>query len=490
MISVEDKCKLIATFEKDQISNTQRTFASISSELVLLSTYSFTSEDDSIQSKIKQCQIYNVVKDENISKFHSIIESNYCNYVTAISYPQGGILDEFLRNRQNVDLNFNLKLATEIAKAICHLHSLSIIHNDLRPYKIGLDSNYHCQLLELESAAIVTDIFTPQFLNVINDRTYLAPEVLQGTVGYSGASDVFSFGIILIQLFLNIPNSSDIPRNDLGEIINNNNDNDNDSSDDVSYSYFNSDNNPLLPPSLLELMRQTVLTAPELRPSMEDAKEWLSSILEQNPVTAAQKAYQHQHHVSPLKRSTSSSAIKSPSPSPSPALSTVTGFNNINNNNNNNNNTPVSVDVDVDGSIDGTTTPTTNRTTSSDTASTTAAAAAAGVVKASSLFSHRRYFFIRGLHLGWAITEEAYHLGETQEVDLTACTLVEDEHAMTCSFIVVYVKKSSDRLKHTRRKLSWTDVKTGDGDGDGDGKHSQRPRHELRLSADSPALTF
>lgn len=135
----------------------------------------------------------------------------------------------------------------QIATALEYLHKQNIIHLDLKPENIFLTDDH---VLKIGDFGLSTTAGISPSLHSEGDKYYMAPEVLEGN--YSKAADIFSLGLIILELAADIelPSNGDSWQNlrhgDFSEL----------SLDDTS-------------DLLNQLIKEMTRPVPESRPSIE-----------------------------------------------------------------------------------------------------------------------------------------------------------------------------------------------------------------------------
>ena len=158
-----------------------------------------------------------------------------------------------------------VKMLLQTSTAIAYLHSLELIHRDIKTQNIILDRNLNIFLYDFGFARHASD--KQQAMTICGTDEFMAPEVIFG-MEYGIAADVFSFGVVACEMIARkVPGEGGFldrqPKDGFALNI-----------DDVQNLAP-----PKLPASLLELTEKCCSHAPEDRPSANDAANTISELL-------------------------------------------------------------------------------------------------------------------------------------------------------------------------------------------------------------------
>ncbi|KAL2606536.1 hypothetical protein GLYMA_09G232400v4 [Glycine max] len=155
------------------------------------------------------------------------------NLYLVMEYLNGGDLYSMLRNLGCLDEDMARVYIAEVVLALEYLHSLNVIHRDLKPDNLLIGQDGHIKLTDfgLSKVGLINstdDLSAPSFSNndflgddepkprhsskreerqkqsVVGTPDYLAPEILLG-MGHAATADWWSVGVILYELLVGIP---------------------------------------------------------------------------------------------------------------------------------------------------------------------------------------------------------------------------------------------------------------------------------------------
>ncbi|XP_048326427.2 probable serine/threonine protein kinase IRE [Ziziphus jujuba] len=171
------------------------------------------------------------------------------NLYLVMEYLNGGDLYSMLRNLGCLDEDMARVYIAEVVLALEYLHSLNVIHRDLKPDNLLIGQDGHIKLTDfgLSKVGLINstdDLSAPSFNgadflgdeeaktphsskreqrqkhSVVGTPDYLAPEILLG-MGHGATADWWSVGVILFELLVGIPPfNADHPQQIFDKIIN------------------------------------------------------------------------------------------------------------------------------------------------------------------------------------------------------------------------------------------------------------------------------
>lgn len=164
----------------------------------------------------REARTISALNHPNIATLFSFEESPDGAFL-AFEYLPGGTLSERLPRRQRpsdpIPLPQALQWSVQIAEALAHAHRRGIVHRDIKPGNVLFDEEDRPKLSDFGLAKAESgDPGVTRSGMAVGTAAYMAPEQVVGAGG-DFRSDIFSFGVLLYELFTGRrPFSNEDPR--------------------------------------------------------------------------------------------------------------------------------------------------------------------------------------------------------------------------------------------------------------------------------------
>lgn len=152
----------------------------------------------SVEILRKESDVLRQLQHKNIISFRHYIEYYNCGLMFMEQAEMGDILD-FINGHWPLDRNLRRRWSKELISAVQYVHSIGIVHRDIKCENILLNRELHIKLADFGSSHWASDRFKVCACNV----EYLPPEVIRKQIpfGYNLCKiDVWSVGVVLFIL--------------------------------------------------------------------------------------------------------------------------------------------------------------------------------------------------------------------------------------------------------------------------------------------------
>lgn len=131
------------------------------------------------------------------------LQTRQRNYIYVVSeFIEGQTLAQWMIDNPKPDLASVRGILEQIGKGLQAFHRLEMVHQDLKPDNIMIDSTGTVKIIDFGATRVagVIEIATPiEQINLLGSAAYAAPEYFLGENG-SPRSDIFSLGVIAYQM--------------------------------------------------------------------------------------------------------------------------------------------------------------------------------------------------------------------------------------------------------------------------------------------------
>lgn len=151
----------------------------------------------------QECQFLSQVNHPNVVQYLG----TYCDPETKVIVLLMELMDEslthYLENSpaSKISLHMQVDISYDIILALNYLHNNSIIHRDLSSNNVLLTASLRAKVSDFGMSTILGNTGVPNSLTVCPGNViYMPPEALDEPPVYSKSLDIFSFGVLIIQI--------------------------------------------------------------------------------------------------------------------------------------------------------------------------------------------------------------------------------------------------------------------------------------------------
>ncbi|CCE83925.1 Piso0_004522 [Millerozyma farinosa CBS 7064] len=199
-----------------------------------------------------EIDLLKILKHENIVKYHGFVKtSNTLNVF--LEYCSGGSLRQLYKK-----LNHGLQesqiicFVRQILKGLSYLHAQGVVHRDVKAANVLMTENGTIKLADFGVATKVNS----QHQTVVGTPNWMAPETVLGGEGLCTASDIWSLGATIIELFTTHP-----PYHELNAM--------------ATLHAIGTDEHPPLPKNISPLAKDFLLACFQKQPSLRSSAKFL-----------------------------------------------------------------------------------------------------------------------------------------------------------------------------------------------------------------------
>jgi serine/threonine protein kinase len=161
----------------------------------------FSENEEYVERFYKEGQAAGKLNHQNIVQAIDVGEAGGYHYFV-MEYVEGKTISDDLVAGKVFEENEALDITIQVAKALAHAHACSLIHRDVKPKNIMINSNGIVKLADMGLARATTDIEAAQSEagKAYGTPYYIAPEQIRGKMDIDGRADIYGLGATLYHM--------------------------------------------------------------------------------------------------------------------------------------------------------------------------------------------------------------------------------------------------------------------------------------------------
>ncbi|RYG73915.1 Stk1 family PASTA domain-containing Ser/Thr kinase [Lentibacillus lipolyticus] len=170
----------------------------------------YADDEEFIARFDREAQSATSLSHPNIVSIYDVGEEDQILFMV-MEYVDGMTLKEYIQHYAPLDVQEALDIMKQIADAIAHAHANEIVHRDIKPQNILINTYGQAKVTDFGIAVALSATALTQTNSILGSVHYLSPEQARGGMA-TKKSDVYSLGIVLFELLTgHLPFSGQTP---------------------------------------------------------------------------------------------------------------------------------------------------------------------------------------------------------------------------------------------------------------------------------------
>ncbi|PAV29954.1 serine/threonine protein kinase [Virgibacillus profundi] len=158
----------------------------------------YANDEEFIARFDREAQSASSLSHPNIVNIYDVGDEDNILYMV-MEYVDGMTLKEYIQRYSPLDVQEALDIMKQITAAIAHAHANDIVHRDIKPQNILIDTYGQVKVTDFGIAIALSATSLTQTNSILGSVHYLSPEQARGGMA-TKKSDVYSIGIVLFEL--------------------------------------------------------------------------------------------------------------------------------------------------------------------------------------------------------------------------------------------------------------------------------------------------
>lgn len=158
----------------------------------------FSEDEEFIRRFRREAQAATSLTHPNVVNIYDVGEEDKLYYIV-MEYIEGFTLKDYIQQKGKLTVHETIHIMEQITSAIQHAHENHIIHRDIKPHNILIDTRGVAKVTDFGIARAMSEATITHTNSILGSVHYLSPEQARGGhVTYK--SDIYSLGIVMYEM--------------------------------------------------------------------------------------------------------------------------------------------------------------------------------------------------------------------------------------------------------------------------------------------------
>ncbi len=159
------------------------------------------SMDPNILERFKtEIRVTRKIAHRNVVRTYDFGDDRGINFIS-MELIQGMTLKQLIRSKGALPLGVGLSIAKQACAGLVAAHELGVVHRDVKPHNIMLTPQSEVKIMDFGIVRDPKESNVTQTGLIMGTPDYMSPEQAQGRGDLDQRSDIYSFGVVLYEMF-------------------------------------------------------------------------------------------------------------------------------------------------------------------------------------------------------------------------------------------------------------------------------------------------
>jgi serine/threonine protein kinase len=158
----------------------------------------FSGDPDFVERFRREAAIAAKLHHPNVVQIYDIGERDGLHYII-MQFVEGRSLRDVIRTESPLSTRRASYILRQLAEAVDYAHARGVVHRDLKPGNILVQSNDHVTLVDFGIARAANEVRLTRTGLMVGTPEYMAPEVVTGS-GEGPSADLYALGVVAYEL--------------------------------------------------------------------------------------------------------------------------------------------------------------------------------------------------------------------------------------------------------------------------------------------------